>query len=40
MYVLSEGTVRSHISHIIDKLDLENRAQLIRYAMQHNLDSE
>lgn len=34
--VLSEGTVRVHISNIIGKLNLQNRSQLAIYAQKHN----
>jgi len=32
---LSEATVKSHVSHILDKLGLRNRAQLALYAAKH-----
>jgi DNA-binding NarL/FixJ family response regulator len=34
---ISERTVRTHISHILDKLDLENRTQAALYALRHGL---
>jgi len=34
---ISEGTVRSHVSHIISKLKLQNRAQAIIYAVKDGL---
>jgi NarL family two-component system response regulator LiaR len=36
---ISERTVRTHISHILDKLDLENRTQAALYALRHGLTS-
>ena len=35
--VISERTVRTHISHILDKLDLENRTQAALYALRRGL---
>jgi len=35
--VLSENTVRNHISHILDKLDLSRRSQVAAYAAQRGL---
>ena len=34
---ISEGTVRTHISHILQKLHLENRAQAVLYAVREGL---
>lgn len=34
---ISPNTVQTHRSHIMEKLELNNRADLIRYAVQHNL---
>lgn len=34
---LSEHTVRSHITNILSKLNLENRVQAAAYALQHGL---
>jgi two-component system nitrate/nitrite response regulator NarL len=34
---LSEHTVRSHITNILHKLNLDNRVQAAAYAMQHGL---
>ncbi len=31
---LEESTVRSHVHHILQRLELENRAQLVAYAIQ------
>jgi NarL family two-component system response regulator LiaR len=36
---ISERTVRTHISHILDKLNLENRTQAALYALRHGLTS-
>ncbi len=35
MLWLSEKTVRNHITHILSKLHLKRRAQLVRYAWQN-----
>ena len=35
--VLSENTVRNHVSHVLDKLDLSRRSQMATYAAQHGL---
>jgi non-specific serine/threonine protein kinase len=37
MLVLSPGTVRSHVEHILAKLDLRTRAQVAVWAAQHGL---
>lgn len=37
---LSINTVQTHRSHIIDKLDLHSRAELMRYAMRVGLQGE
>ncbi len=34
---LSERTVRYHMSEILERLHLDNRAQVIRYAIEHGL---
>lgn len=34
---LSEGTVRAHVSSILNKLGLENRTQVVIYAIRHNI---
>ena len=34
---LSEGTVRNHVSTILSKLELTNRAEAAAYAVQHNI---
>ncbi len=36
---LSENTVRTYLAHILDKLDLENRAQAAAYAVRNGLAS-
>ena len=35
--VISEKTVKTHISHILGKLDLDDRTQLAIYALKHGL---
>lgn len=32
---ISPRTVQTHLSHILSKLDVENRAQLVRFAFEH-----
>ncbi len=39
LLIISERTVRTHISHILDKLSLENRTQAALYALRHGLTS-
>ncbi|MCB9419021.1 MAG: response regulator transcription factor [Ardenticatenaceae bacterium] len=39
LLTISERTVRTHISHILDKLSLENRTQAALYALRHGLTS-
>lgn len=39
LLIISERTVRTHISHILDKLNLENRTQAALYALRHGLTS-
>jgi DNA-binding NarL/FixJ family response regulator len=34
---ISEGTVKSHLGHIFDKLGLRDRAAAIVYAFDHNI---
>ena len=34
---LSEATVRYHMAHIMERLHLQNRAQVIAYAGSHGL---
>lgn len=36
---LSEHTVKNHLKHILQKLHLDNRVQLARYAMENGLQS-
>ena len=36
-FVLSEKTVKTHIGHILAKLDLKDRTQLAIYALRHGL---
>ncbi len=35
--VISPSAVQTHRTHIMEKLQLKNRAELVRYAMRHNL---
>ncbi len=35
---LSPRTVQNHIQHAMDKLQVHNRAQLVRYTIEHGLD--
>ncbi len=35
--VISPSTVQTHRTHIMEKLELNNRAELVRYAMRHDL---
>ena len=35
--VISEATVKSHIGHILDKLDLRDRAAMVVFAFDHGL---
>ena len=35
--VVSENTVKYHLRNILDKLHLQNRAQVIAYAVRHGL---
>jgi NarL family two-component system response regulator LiaR len=37
--VVSEATVRTHISHLLDKLHLANRVQATLYALREGLTS-
>jgi DNA-binding NarL/FixJ family response regulator len=34
---ISEETVKTHVARILDKLSLDNRAQLVAYAVKHGL---
>ncbi len=36
---ISQATVRAHVSNILSKLALENRSQMVLYAVQHGLIS-
>jgi len=38
--VLSLRTVQNHVQHTLSKLQLHNRAQLVRYAMERGLDAD
>lgn len=35
--ILSENTIKYHLRNILDKLHLENRTQVVAYALQHGL---
>jgi DNA-binding CsgD family transcriptional regulator len=35
--VISEGTVKTHVLHILEKLDLRDRTQVVIYAYEHGL---
>jgi DNA-binding NarL/FixJ family response regulator len=35
--VVSENTVRYHLRNILDKLHVQNRAQVVAYAVRHGL---
>jgi len=34
---VSENTIKYHLRHILDKLHVQNRAQVIAYALRHGL---
>jgi DNA-binding NarL/FixJ family response regulator len=34
---LSEGTVKAHVSHVMSKLSVDRRTDLVRYALTHGL---
>lgn len=34
---ISERTVKTHVTHLLEKLDLRDRTQLVIYALQHKL---
>jgi DNA-binding NarL/FixJ family response regulator len=38
--VLSHRTVENHVQNTLRKLQLHNRAELVRYAIEHGLDSD
>lgn len=35
--IISPSTVQTHRTHIMEKLELQNRAQLVQYAVKHKL---
>ena len=37
--VLSHRTVQNHVQNTLAKLHLHNRVELVRYAIEHGLDS-
>ena len=37
--IISDNTVRNHISHIMDKLDITRRSQAAAYAVRRGIDS-
>lgn len=37
MLFISEGTVKNHVSHIYDKLDIRTRAEVVAWAWEHGL---
>jgi DNA-binding NarL/FixJ family response regulator len=38
--VLSRRTVQNHVQHTLNKLQLHNRAQLVRYVIERGLDEQ
>ncbi len=38
-FFISEGTVKNHVTHIYDKLNLRTRAEAVAWAWQHDLVS-
>jgi DNA-binding NarL/FixJ family response regulator len=34
---VSEETIKTHIAHILSKLALQNRTQLVAYAIKHQI---
>jgi DNA-binding NarL/FixJ family response regulator len=34
---ISEETVKSHVAHVLAKLELQNRTQMVAYAVRHRL---
>lgn len=38
--VLSQRTVQNHVQHILSKLQLHNRSQLVRYAIEQGIDGD
>ncbi|HET9130449.1 MAG TPA: LuxR C-terminal-related transcriptional regulator, partial [Terriglobia bacterium] len=34
---ISEETVKSHVAHVLAKLDLQNRTQMVAYGVRHRL---
>jgi DNA-binding NarL/FixJ family response regulator len=38
--VLSHRTVQNHVQNTLNKLHLHNRVELVRYAIDHGLDTD
>lgn len=38
--VLSHRTVQNHVQNTLNKLQLHNRVDLVRYAIEHGLDTD
>jgi DNA-binding NarL/FixJ family response regulator len=38
--VVSHRTVENHVQNTLRKLQLHNRAELVRYAIEHGIDSD
>jgi len=38
--VVSDETVKTHVSHILSKLDLRSRTQIAAWAIQHGLTTK
>ncbi len=38
--VLSHRTVQNHVQNTLNKLQMHNRVELVRYAIEHGLDDE
>jgi DNA-binding NarL/FixJ family response regulator len=38
--VLSHRTVQNHVQNTLSKLQLHNRVELVKYAIEHGLDTE
>jgi ATP/maltotriose-dependent transcriptional regulator MalT len=40
MLLLGESTIKSHVRHLLTKLDIPNRVHAVIYAYQHGLVTE